>query len=514
MSYQALPGRAQASAANPLLDLLPLLLREAQRRAPLLMVAFALIATAALVAGMLLPKKFSSATTILVGEGNIIAPLMEGRAVPTSVGDRARIAREVVFSRDAMQDILQAGGWSAKVTDPLAQARLIEEIKRRTTISSPGQNLIKIAYTDADPARAFKVAQRFSDLFIEESLAAKERESREAFEFIAAQVNEYHQKLVGAEESLKRFRAENQEARPGSDIDVRTRVAEVRGRIEKAQTALSELRQRETTIQEQLAGESKLADDRRQSLQLALRIQEMNTELDRLLLDYTDAHPDVVRLRHQIEDMQALMHRQRNAEDRASSGRESADSPLGQQLRANLAKIQSDMAAVNARIKENERLLEEALERGRKVADSEAALAELTRGYEVNRDIYQDLLKRRENARVSMNLDAERRGLSLRVQEPAALPLQASGLRLMHFALGGLLLGVAIPLGILLAMLQFDPRARNGKQLASEAGLPLLVSVPEYRTSRDRRRAVLAFIGAALLVLAVFAGYAWVALGR
>ena len=41
---------------------------------------------------------------------------------------------------------------------------------------------------------------------------------------------------------------------------------------------------------------------------------------------------------------------------------------------------------------------------------TESALAELTRDYEVNRDIYQDMLRRRENARVSMELDRERRG--------------------------------------------------------------------------------------------------------
>ena len=35
--------------------------------------------------------------------------------------------------------------------------------------------------------------------------------------------------------------------------------------------------------------------------------------------------------------------------------------------------------------------------------------------YEVNRDLYQDLLKRRENARVSMNLDAEQRARLLEI---------------------------------------------------------------------------------------------------
>ncbi|MCK7593993.1 XrtA system polysaccharide chain length determinant [Pseudomarimonas salicorniae] len=516
MNYQPMPGMAQQGSATPAwLALLPTLGHELRRKALWLAVIFAAVALAVLAVGMLVPKRFTSATTILIGEGNIIAPLMEGRAVPTSASDRARIAREVIFSRAVMNEILTVGGWDKDIEDPIEAERTIEEIKRRTSISTPGANLIRIAYWDGDPARAFKVAQRFSELFIANSLEAKERESREAYEFIAQQVEDYHRKLVDAETNLKRFRADNLEARPGSDVDVRTRVAEVRGRIEKARTELSELQMVERDLQEQLSGESEISDSRRQSSQYQQRLVELNNELGRLKLDFTDAHPDVVRVRLQIEDMQQLLRREQERE--ALGAREDPEfntSPLYLQLRSSLAKVRSDMAALRARISENDLLLNEALERGRRVADSEAELAELTRDYEVNRDLYQDLLKRRENARLSMSLDAEQRGLSFRVQEPAALPLQPAGLRLLHFAAAGLLLGVAAPIGLLLALLQFDPRARSGKTLASASGLPLLVAVPEYRTRADRRRELFGQLGALLVIGLVMAVYAIVALTR
>src|SRR5690606_28192001 len=196
---------------------------------------------------------------------------------------------------------LDVGGWSDDLEDALDAERTMEEIKRRTSINTPGANLIRIAYWDGDPERAFKVAQRFSELFIQRSLEAKERESREAYEFIAQQVEDYHRKLVSAETRLKQFRADNLEARPGSDVDVRTRVAEVRGRIERARTELSELQMVERDLQEQLSGESEISDARRQSSQYQQRLVELNNELERLKLDFTDAHPDVVRVRLQIE---------------------------------------------------------------------------------------------------------------------------------------------------------------------------------------------------------------------
>jgi polysaccharide chain length determinant protein (PEP-CTERM system associated) len=512
---QSLPGPASSPGAE-LFNRLPMMLAELRRHGALLLTGFGLIALLFLATGILLPRKYQSASTILVAEANIIAPLMEGRAVPTGVADRARIAREVIFSRSIMTEILTAGGWNEAEIEPLPRERLVEEIKQRTRIDSPGLNLIRITYTDAEPERAFRIASRYAELFISESLAAKERESREAFEFIAARVEEYHRKLTDAEERLKQFRAGNLDARPGSDIDVRTRVAEIRSQIEGARTDLSEMQMREGALLAQISGEAEVSDLRSRSAQFRLRIAELQAQMDTLLLDYTDSYPDVVRLRHQIEDLQTSLTREEQAEASGARGNDvaAASNPLYQQLRSDLARVRSDMAALRARINENDGLLEAELDRGRRVADSEASLAELTRDYEVNRDIYQDLLRRRENARVSMSLDAEQRGLTFRIQETAALPLQPTGLRLMHFAAAGLGLGLAVPIGLLFALLQIDPRARSAQALAQTLPVPVLVSIPELRTKVDRRRMFLKLGVAVLVVVGVLLLYAWAAVSR
>ncbi|MGY6519639.1 MAG: XrtA system polysaccharide chain length determinant [Lysobacteraceae bacterium] len=507
------PGGQGGGGAGELAAELPVILREGRRLGLVLMAVFAAIALSALVVGLVWPKKFLSHATVHVGEDNIIGPLMEGRAVPTGVADRARMAREVVFSRRAMGEILEVGGWAGTATDPLSQERLIEEIKRRTDIGGQGANLVRISYHDARPERAQAVTAHFTELFIRESLRTKEEESREAYEFIAAQVSAYHVKLAEAEERLKDFRAANQEARPGTDVDVRTRVSELRRAIENGRANIAELQMRERALAQQLSGEAEISDMRSTAAQYRIRLAELNAQLDRLRLDYTDQYPDVVRLRHQIEDLQAALRR----EEASGSGLGATDAqinPLYQQLRADLARVRSDVAAMRARNAENELLLEAELERGRRVADSEAELAELTRDYEVNRDVYQDLLRRRENARVSMSLDAEQRGLTLRVQEPAALPLQPVGLRLTHFAVAGLGLGVAVPFGLLFAAVRLDPRPRSAKRLAEQSALPVLVSIPQYATRRDRRREWMRLGAGAVLVGLVMAAYLSVALSR
>jgi hypothetical protein len=152
-------------------------------------------------------------------------------------------------------------------------------------------------------------------------------------------------------------------------------------------------------------------------------------------------------------------------------------------------------------------MLQAELERSKRIASSENVIAELTRDYNVNRDVYQDLLKRRENARVSMNLDAEQRGLTFLVQNPAVMPLVPSGLRFMHFGLAGLALSLAIPFGLLFAVARFDPRVRSVGQLERATGFPVLASIPFYPTPRDRRRDHLQNMALGLIVAGVGAVY-------
>lgn len=473
---------------------LPVLREELRRRPVMLAAIFAAIALAALLLGSMIPKKFTSSTTILVEESNIIQPLMEGRAVPTGVADRAGISREVAFSRRVMQEILKVGGWLADDPTPLQQDKLIEKIVARTDMSNPRANLIRISYTDPDAERAFLVTRRFAEMVIEESLATKERESRTAYAFIDQQVRQYHAKLTDAEGKLERYRNANPDARPGVEADVNARIGELRRQVETAKIELIDLRSEEAALQSQLSGESEVSAVNTIASSYRARLIELQSERDRLLLGYTDQHPDVVRTQHQIRDLEETLRRESERSETRSAGQpgsinaSSEFNPLYGELKSKLAQAQRRTGATASRIATAEGMLANELGRSSGIAASESALAELTRDYEVNRDLYQDLLKRRENARVSMNLDAERQGLSFRIQEPAALPLRPAGLRMMYVAIAGLVLAVAVPLLVLFGLVKFDPRVRAPAQIEKLAGLPLLGAIPRYPTRAARAR--------------------------
>jgi uncharacterized protein involved in exopolysaccharide biosynthesis len=171
-----------------------------------------------------------------------------------------------------------------------------------------------------------------------------------------------------------------------------------------------------------------------------------------------------------------------------------------QQLKRDLSQTQITIDTLNARIHEASRQLQSLLERGKKVHGGEATLAELTRDYQVTRDIYQDLLKRRENARVSMNLDKENQGLTFKIQEPAVLPTQPKGLQFGHFILLGLFLGIGIPVGIVIAFVQVDPRVRHSYVLFEHNQLPVMTTVPHLWTPGETH-AVYQEVGSGVLLV-------------
>jgi len=498
----------------PLGGMLPALLFEARRRRMALGIAFAVIAIAALIVGVVWPKKYQASTTILAQESSIITPLMEGAASATANANRAGIAHDVIFSRKVLNQILVVGGWMATHPTPIQQDRIIEGIRAHTTVQTSRGNLITITYSDSDPKRAFVVTQEFGRLFISESLASKQRESRDAYEFINSQVETYRKKLTDAEDKLKAYRDTNADARPGSDVDTNSRISQLRTQIENTRLELTEKRSQAAALQAQLSGESEVNAVHTTQGIYDTQLADLQGQLDKLLLTYTDQYPDVIRIRHQIQDLRQQMAEsdQRKQAARAAGAPIPLDTtvqmnPLYQQLKIQLAATEGDAAAAEARISASESMLAAELERSKRISNSENVTSELTRDYDVNRDVYQDLLKRRENARVSMNLDAEQRGLTFLVQNPAVMPLVPSGLRFMHFGLAGLALSFAIPFGLVFALVRFDPRVRSVDQLERALGFNVLATVPFYPTPHDRRRDRLQNMMLVLIVVGVAAFY-------
>ena len=461
-------------------ELLSNLLREARRRLRLLSILFLIVCLGALFVGWSWPKKYSANTTILVSEDKTIEKLMEGKAVATNVSERVLIAREVMFSQKVMDKVLATGGWLSDAPSAAERDVRADALQQRTLVSSPRENLLRIEFRDVDPQRAYLVAKTFADEFLAESRAAQVRESREAYEFILDRVSHYQSKLNTAQQKLDTYQVENPQSRIEPASLIEARIGLLRRKLDSDQARLDgDVGRTAATV---VVGEDLRAP-------LRQRLSGAEEALGKLEQQYTDAHPDVSRARREVAELRGRL----------------AQTPAPRVVRSGGGG--GDNAALRARITRTEKDIHAELERVREMADPSPELAELARERDVPRDLYQDLLRRLEYARLSLSLDEEGRGLSFQIQEEASVPTRASGLRFLHFVLGGLAAAFALPLALLLALVQLDPRLRSANAVQRSTGIPVLAAVPMYWNGSDQRRLVsdmrfaLIAVGSSLLLL-------------
>ncbi len=505
-------------------DMLALFLKEGRRRIVTLGLLFSALAFIGLVVGMILPKKWEASALLIAEERNIIKPLMEGRAVPTTIGDQKAVVNQVVLSHRILREVLAFGGWLPRKISAQDEERLLVQMKSRIKISSPRDELIRISYQDSDRWRTFKVANKLAEIYVREGAAAKERESREAFDFISKRVQEYGDKLTLAQQDLLAHYNGQDRGAPRAAVDIVPEgsppAGALRGGVTPAQ--LATLRAEEATLSAQI-GRRSLAgpsESRQTEDQYRSRVLQLEAEVNRLITRYTDEYPEVKRAKRDLEIARQDLETAEKARGDRESARAAAsalDDGVTRAARARLDEVQRQIsAATGIRRRPTGRgalvpaaAVATGTEREMRDVGTDTTLSGLYRHYEATRDVYQDLLKRRENARVSMDLDVERRGLTLRIQEAAELPATAISMRLLHSTTVALLIAFLVPLGLLFALVRLDPKVRSGWQIERFSRVAVLAAIPDapaarYKSNRRRQELlVVLMVGGVFLIYGV-----------
>jgi capsular polysaccharide biosynthesis protein len=117
----------------------------------------------------------------------------------------------------------------------------------------------------------------------------------------------------------------------------------------------------------------------------------------------------------------------------------------------------------------------------------ESELVSLTRDYETLRQRYQNLLSKREDARIAANLERRQIGEQFRIVDAARLPERPTSPNRLRMNLLGMLAGLG--LGVLLAaLLEYrDASLRTDNDVVSVLALPVLAVVPLLLTDVERR---------------------------
>jgi len=476
----------------------PLLAREAGARRGTLLAMFTTIAILFLIAAFLWQNKYASFVQLYVDDTNIIKPILEA---DTGVSrDQANVAKQELFSTEILDRILSETSLASPEDGAVTRARIKEEVINHTTIHNINNQLIEIRYEHEDPRVAFETAKLYADLFLAKTMRSAATETSDAFDFIIDQVETYRDRLEDAEKRLESFRSQYPGVSATTEGNVDARIIQLRRQLEEAQLQYTSSNQRRITLERELNSESSTLAQDYQTGQIRTQIADLQAQADVLMLSYTADYPDVVRIRQQISDLQQLAvsgqsraQQQRNNSSSSTfnlggnsySGASNL-SPVYQQLRSDLARTTAEADSTRSRIGQLKVMLEKEITRAAQSSRVERQLTELSRDYQINKELYEDLLRRQESARLSMSLGSEQQGVLYRIHEPAFYPILPTGLRFLHIATIGFILATLIPIVYLIVFLKVDPRIRTASAVTDLLELPLLTTVPHMAQPNEK----------------------------
>ncbi len=478
-----------------------------------------------------LPNVYEASARVYVDGSSVLRPLLGDRIVAPDIGTHLLYVRQALLGREYLERVANENGLDTISVTPAQREAILEglrsEIVIEATPAGPDMggrsglsSIFTIRFRDERPQVAVGVVRSLLNSLIEDTLGANREGTDVAARFLDERIAEYEARLQQAEQALAQFQRANAGKLPGSEGNYFERMQREREALEQTARTLRLTQSRRERLQQQLTSEAPLlADDPSLSREprpnsIDARIRDQRAELDRLLLQYTERHPEVIARKEALERLEA-----QRAEQLRALGISDADvqlsalgtNPVYQALQIALNEVDVEIATLEADIRDRERRLEELQSLIDEVPGVEAELARLNRDYNVVYDQYQALIRSRETQQLSQQASATDQ-VEFRVLNPPRAelePVAPPRLSLLGAVLAAALGGGA---GLSYLLAQLKPVFTNARTLQTLSGYPVLGTVSRValdpRATFRRRLALASFSAAIGGMFALVAGAA------
>ncbi len=464
---------------------------------------------------VLLPNRYEVTAKVFLDTRSLLRPLLKGLAVDSaSQYDSVLVMRRTLLVRPNLEQVARKTDMDLQAETPQDLEKLLNGLAESIDVSGTSRdNIFVIAYENQDPKLATRVVDALLNLFVERQLGESRKDTSKSREFLDSQIKEYEARLIAAENRLKEFKRQNVGLMPSAGRTYYARLEDMAGQRQEAELELREAQNRAKALGQQLGGVTKMLDEGQDQTApvthpLDARINELESQLDQLLLQFTDKHPDVVAARSILEKLE----KQREA-DLASMDepqvieKQRAQNPIYQELKVAAGAAVAEVAALKARVEEYKRREVELKKLVDTIPKVEAELVKLNRDYGIDQKNYDELVKRREALKISDDASQSTDEVQFNIIEPPREPLVPTSpdRPVLNAAVlvGGIAVGVAF--AWLLAMMR--PAFYTKEQFSELTELPVLGVVSRLWTPREmlrRRLEVASFAVGCLFLIGLY----------
>ena len=325
--------------------------------------------------------------------------------------------------------------------------------------------------------------------------------------FLENQITEYETKLKQADQRLADYKTQHYDVLAATGANFMGRLDSTRQNMMAAKTKLENAMVMRDQIRAGLAATPQfLSVDSAPQVVInggggntagtsRARVQQLKRELANLQAKYTDQHPDVTAAKRALESAEAELEADQNAPPAAAAAHGgdhgSVSNPVYEQLRVRLIQAEGEVAQETSQLKaikdEADRLEGLAVTAPRIEAD----LTDLTRETGVLKAKYEELLGRRESARISEAVETSGDKVQFRIIEAPQVPAAPSFPNRPLLASLVLVAGIGFGCGVVFLLHKIDDTVGSGAAIAEEFNVRVLGSVSKVENPArmaERRR--------------------------
>lgn len=476
---------------------------------------------AAVVVAFLWPDTFISTAVMRITPQQVPERLVPS-AVSTQMAERLSSMQQEILSRSSLSELIQRPALDLYKKDRVRKPMedVVEEMRKAIRIAildvpSDQRKLasafqIRFSYIDRYKAQA--VVRELVTKFTEQNVTVQRNQANLTTSFLNDEMKSAKEDLDKMDAAITKFKTENQGRLPEQLQGNITNLNSLQMQLAQANEALNRNQQEKMMLETQLqnlhsqanyfnanmedtiAGTGAQAVKNERLIQLNKQILDTEMALAAAREMYTKDHPDIrsfdSRLRV-LKTQRDQLERQEMVDQAkvvVAGPRKVVNPTVARALEDNKGAVASVQASIQAknldieeRIKQQQELSKaiQAYQSRIEVSPvNEQRYAALLRDYQLAKDKYSDMSKRREISETAQNLEERKAGENLEVLDPASLPEQpAEPNRLLIAGMG---IGAGLALGVVLAGIKEmkDASLKNLKDVRAYTNLPVLSSIP------------------------------------
>ena len=457
----------------------------------------------------ILPNVYRSSSLILVSPQRVPASFVTS-TITTDLGERMQSIIQEILSRTQLEKIVREFDLYPSSNSSFLEER-IEKLRKAIKVEFRRNNVFQLSFESDNPEKAKQITGRIASLFIEQNLQVREQQAMGTKSFMTAEADRLRKELEEQETVVNQYKAAHRFELPDQlDSNLRT-IEQLRRETEASNHRLAALQERKGILQKQAVESDILGVDLLGGSFTAptdggppnLQVQMRKKELDSLLQRYSSKHPDVVRIKKEIE---ALETESREVLPNKPTSTTSSGNPLKQVLQTQISDIDAEIQSLRSQRDHIRAQIVMLQARVDATPIRAIELSKISRGYEITLRKYQDLLAKSLESELSENMEKKQKGEQFQILDPANFPLAPVRPNRPMIILIGLLAGLGAGFGLAFVADNMDTSFKRSDEINAYVNVPLLATIPALMTRGsvlEQRRSQGLLVLASLGVLVV-----------